>query len=778
MKKTLLISTLLIAHLHSFAVIDTLRHYDINSAKTGTSISSIQYPKQYAAFHPIAQGYIKSIIVTLGGTSSTGTVTLHLFGHEGGTSFPSFQKDLITPLVAKKTASGIQKISVDLPTPLRIDNNQFYIKIENFSANVSLIKDNVSHTTFCSSSSGGNYYYEFIEDTQGKDYYTVNAFAIDVVMDYDALTSPRYLQDITASAGIDTTLSNSRISWGDINNDSYLDLLVGGKLYKNNKNNTFSDITASSGISNTPAWIASFIDMNNDGKEDIIFIGDTSAYYDSWLFLNNGNETFTKSTLKFSPTPALMVVLPITIADVNNDKYPDLWVSQYEVTCTDQNQFGCSHPHYLFLNDKNNGFTDASSSMYPSGFTFSPTRAAMWNDFNDDNQLDLYVCNYRLKPDELWKNNGDGTFTDIASTKGLDINSQGGSGHGTGCDWADYDNDGDMDLLLSQLAHPQWTVQYDHRPTTLYQNTGAPNYNFTDLNSGVNKGNIGIQYEETHAGAAWGDMNADGLTDFFITAFYGCRYNDMYIQKPDHSFEIKSFDYGVQDIASASDATMIDFDNDGKLDIACGAKTGDVFRLYKNKGNYGNNYLEIDLTSTSGNTFAIGAKVVVYAGGNKYTQYQMPYHGAGMSKGNRLFFGLGKTTTVDSVVVRWPNGTLKTEKFTNIPVNHFVKLTEGGKVVVNVSAPIPLLTSLQVFPNPATTDITFSYELEHTASVTLDIYSLLGQKISVVNEQQAGGKHTFQWQAKDAKGNKLAAGVYSYRMQINEEIKTGLVVIN
>lgn len=670
-KLYLLFVTLFVTNVNVFGVMDTLRQYNPNTVNNNYYYNSATYTSQYAYFATKAPGFINKITLTLGGNAPNKSVTIHIYGQEGGEPFPEIKKDLVTPLVFTKTTSGIEKVTVTLPTPVWVDNNQFFLEATNFtSTSLRLLRDNGVYTPYCSSSSGGNYNYIYLY-TPTASYYDTHAFAIDVIMDCpNGTTSPSYFQDVTASSGVGSHGSRN-ICWGDFNNDHYLDLLASGRLFKNNRNGTFTDITTSAGI-NSPSEITSFIDINNDGKEDIIYLGDTTTAFPSALYLNNGDETFTKLPLDFSFSPLLMTVLSIGIVDVNNDKYPDLWVSQYEGSV-----LASSFPHYLFINDHNNGFTDGSNMIYPNGYTYKPTRGSAWTDFNNDNQLDLYVANYRLEPDEFWKNNGNSTFTDIASAKGLDINSQGGSGHGTGADWADYDNDGDMDLLLCQLAHPSYTVQYDHRPTTIYQNTGAPNYNFVDLNPGVEAGGTGIQFEETHAGGAWGDLNNDGLQDFFISAFYGCRYSDVYLQKPDHSFELKSFEFGVQNLSTAADATIIDFDNDGRLDLVCGVNDANII-LYKNNIPLNNNWVAFDLNSTSGNYFGIGAKVVVYAGGNIYTQMQIPFHGANVSKGNRLFFGLDQALIIDSVNVQWPNGVINAEKFCVPNVNNVYTLIENS----------------------------------------------------------------------------------------------------
>ncbi|MBI4947694.1 MAG: VCBS repeat-containing protein, partial [Bacteroidetes bacterium] len=480
----------LLPAINCFAVIDTLRHYN-PAAVNNSSLSPTTYPSQYACFTPPAPGYIKSIVVTLGGSSSTGSVTVHIYGHEGGEFFPSFEKDLIAPVTINKTVAGKQKVTINLTTPVLVDNNLFFIKLTNFSSNVTLIRDQSMHASFCSSASGGDYYYLWVMNTSNQIAYSSNAFAIDVLMDYtEGVTSPQYFQDITVAAGISTGLSNNCVAWADINNDGYLDLMVAGKLYKNMGNSTFTDITASAGIT-IGTWISTFMDMNNDGKDDILFLNGSGA---NSIYINNGNETFTKNALNLT-TPAFVSLSTVSVGDFNNDSYPDLFVGQLWTNDAQMNEK--YYRHYLYLNDKNLGFIDNTSLIIPDSLdwetlsgTASPSpykvgttravRGAQFVDYNNDGKLDLFIANYRLQPDELWRNNGDGTFTDVCLSIGIDISSNGGSQHGTGCDWADYDNDGDMDLLLPQLAHPNNINCCGDYGTTVYRNNGTPAFNFTN----------------------------------------------------------------------------------------------------------------------------------------------------------------------------------------------------------------------------------------------------------------------------------------------------------
>jgi hypothetical protein len=162
-----------------------------------------------------------------------------------------------------------------------------------------------------------------------------------------SISAQPYFQDVSTSSGIGSALGFRTTNWGDIDNDGYLDLLTSGKLFLNNKNGTFTDITATAGIT-APYYSSIFIDMNNDGLEDILFLHTTPA--NNTIYINNGNKTFTGSPINMG-TPAYVFISTMSIADVNNDKYPDLFVGQLR----DNN--GNPLKNYLYINNKNNGFT-------------------------------------------------------------------------------------------------------------------------------------------------------------------------------------------------------------------------------------------------------------------------------------------------------------------------------------------------------------------------------------------------------------------------------------
>ena len=658
--------------------------------------------------------------------------------------------DLTPPITLHKTVAGDEMIVVILPASIHLDNNQFFVWIEDFQNGAKLASDNVTYPAFClAGSSGVDFYYEYLETSSGALTFKTNAFIIDVIVDYETLPSPSYFEDYTVASGIlSDAYSNRGASVGDFNNDGWDDLIRRNLLYKNDHGN-FIDITAAAGISGNP-YASAFADMNNDGLLDIVYILIDSVI----IYRNNGDETFTRFTSATSGANlAYDGTQTFSVADINNDKYPDLFIGRLWKT------YPTPLPNYLYLNNKDFTLTDITTTLYPNpAQNLLRTRASQFVDYNDDGLVDLYVTNYYLERDEIWQNNGNLNFMNIIAAKGIDSNAT-GSNHGTGVAWADYDNDGDMDLLLPQFAHPAYVVQYDHRGTTIYQSDGKPNYNFTDL-IGTPSPDDDIEFEETHAGAVFGDVNNDGLQDFYITNFYICRYSDFYIQKPDHRFELKTQYYlPSQYFNTGEDALMFDFNNDGKLDLVTG-QFNKYFTIFKNNFPGNNNYLKLLLRSTSGNSYSLGGRATVYAAGQKYTLEVYTGRGARMGDPYTLHFGLGIFATIDSVVVKWPVNPPVYETFKGLQINHAYTLFEGGQVLVTGQGEKKMLSAFKAYSNPALSQFTVSGYMEEGSETELSIKDITGNWISEIVPKTKIPVGPFSFKISEQQLSRLASGVY------------------
>ncbi|HPD64737.1 MAG TPA: FG-GAP-like repeat-containing protein [Bacteroidia bacterium] len=755
-----------------YSVNDTLRMYDPKNVLSNY-YNPTTYPTQVARFDLPFPAIIKGFLLEVSGDPGS-SFKMQFLGHEGGVALISLFNDLIPPKIITKVNSGQEKIWVPLDSPyVRLDNTQFFLAFSDFKG-LRLITDRTDHPFSCKSSSGGDYYYQYGISSSGQ-YQLMSssnrAFAIDVILEYPSKQSSNIFRDVTAEAGFPLTLSNASIAAADYNQDGFMDLLVSGRFFENNKNGTFTDLTATKGIINKYSGVSAnaFVDMDNDGDLDIIlFGGDTSV-----LFINQ-NGSFTERTLSL---PNFKAFLSFSFADINNDQYPDLFVSQLWQTYPEP------EPNYFFYNTGNLDFTDNTNVIYPlyDGKWNWPNRAwdpgnyivernrnsrgSQWIDYDNDGDLDLYVTNYFLQPDELYKNNGNGTFTDICQLKGIDVNSS-GSNHGTGVDWYDYDNDGDLDLLLPQFAHPRFIGPYDHRGTTIYRNQGPPDYDFTDMVGQINnypglKAPIGIELEETHAGGAWGDVNNDGLADFLMTVFYGCRYINFYEQQTDHTFQMKTFDYGLWRINTGTDLVWLDYDNDGRLDLACG--DNGQFRLFKNDVYNSRRWLELDLMANSSNKYAIGARAYVYAGGKTYMQEVCAGRGQKMQKPYRLHFGLNYTKNIDSVVVVWPSKPQKREVFKNIQSNKCYKLSEGGNVVLPTRSELPSLT-FSIFPNPASEFVSIQINNFPGENVRLSLLNSLSQTIDFLIINTETGRSVYKFNLEN-----LPQGLYFIKAETSQQ---------
>ncbi len=469
------------------------------------------------------------------------------------------------------------------------------------------------------------------------------------------------------------------VSAGDFDNDGLTDIMIGNFnanliLYKNNTT-SFANVTASAGI-NLPGWGGSinWFDYNNDGRLDAAFGNDGVPYHYNYLFRNDNLSSFTNVAYSSGLTDSAST-LCFASADYDNDGDMDLF-------CGSQTT-GTHGTNYLYRNNGNGSFTDVTTG---SGMLVYPySWGADWGDFDNDGDMDIYLANSNA-PNQLFKNNGDGTFTDVSAIYGVDDPTQSFS-----CGWFDYENDGDLDLYVANAS-----TGIDK----LYRNDGST---FVDVAAAV----------------------------------------------------------GTNDALHSACITLGDYNNDGFIDIYL-VNNGAANRLYKSNAGNSNKWVIIKLIGTASNRSAIGSRVRVKTG--SLNQIREVQGGSGGKGQNSLpvEFGLGSSGLIDSVIVRWPSGTV--QGFANVNPNTIYTLTEGGVLlgVNNTGSEIPVQYELlQNYPNPFNPATIITFDLPKAGPVKLIIYDILGKEVKVlVNEFLQPAKYEVNWNARD-----LPSGVYFYKME-------------
>src|SRR5689334_2868071 len=481
------------------------------------------------------------------------------------------------------------------------------------------------------------------------DIFMVNSGAADFYQPKTPLKNALYknnrdgtFTDVTDKAGVaGGSQFGMGCAVGDFDNDGYQDLLVTAygtcTLYKNNGNGTFTDVTAKAGVA-APGWTTSAVwfDYDNDGKLDLflcsfvefsvksnVICGDNKLgrrYYciprvfkptPNLLFHNNGNGTFTEVSRGTDIQRALGKGLGVVATDVNGDGLMDLFVANDTVQ------------NFLFANRGKGKWEELGLAAEVAFSANGQPRSGMGvdaADFDQDGLQDLFVANVDQEMFSLYKNRGSESFADVAHANGVAQSTRLLSGWGL--KFFDYDNDGNLDLLLAN-GHPDdmienYSTQVKYaEPLLLFHNDGGK---LRDVSKG--------------AGPAF-----------------------------ERSFPARGLAVG-------------DMTNKGRLDVVI-SNNGAAPEILKNVGADGNHWVGLTLEGVTCNRDAVGAKISWSFDGQKRTRIKT---GAGSylsSHDPRMLLGVGPATKIDWIEITWPQPSGKVERLTDVPLDRYVRVVEG-----------------------------------------------------------------------------------------------------
>ncbi|MBI5529386.1 MAG: CRTAC1 family protein [Deltaproteobacteria bacterium] len=536
-------------------------------------------------------------------------------------------------------------------------------------------------------------------------------YSASLLMLTAVLGAEPFFADVSEHVGL-SGVAGHFISAADYNNDGYVDLLVDGhRLFRNlgPPEYMFRDAADEAGLeplsSEHEIGHAVFGDFDNDGCPDLFA---TSGKFDEKgdpcepiLWRNKCDGTFedvTERSKIANPYPAQAAAW----ADYDRDGLPDIYIANYE-TAESTDYF----PDTLWRNNGDGTFADETLVAGINDDVLKhPGRGVAWCDFDNDFWPDVYVANYRLRPNYLWRNVGGRWFYDAALVRGVagvgrnEDGSAGGPlfGHTIGAAWGDIDNDGNFDLFVANLAHKDAERGPYNDDSKLYLNSGPPRYEFRNIRAQagirlhdsrlmthdppslfeLRRGTpeptadnrqpttASVPRDELFAGAAFADFDNDGDLDLFVPQIYDLAHAQgrLYRNKGDLTFEEIAGEAGVRRIDTYA-AAWADFDNDGCPDLVTAGreKTGarPSVKVFANTCTWGNHFVGAKLVGSRSNRMAIGAVMRVHAGGKVLTRQIEGGSGShGQQNSPVLHFGLGKDAKIDKVEITWPSGCVET----------------------------------------------------------------------------------------------------------------------
>ncbi len=559
-----------------------------------------------------------------------------------------------------------------------------------------------------------------------KSYPVTTIFTPEQIANSHQITTyPIQFHDITKQAGINWDFNNGAtghhyfiettgggVALFDYNNDGLLDILVvqGGPipgnpntqpfpkmnaLYRNNGDGTYTDVTKGSGLDSYTGYGmgVSIADYDNDGWPDVYI----TAYGGNHLFKNNRNGTFTEVThvAGVADTEGKIFPWPLSSAwgDFDNDGHLDLFICHYaswsiplDKPCLLEGELSYCRPQVyqpsvsrLYHNNGDGTFTDITEK---AGINAVPGKAmgAVWMDYDDDGWMDLFVTNDTM-PNTLWHNNRNGTFTNMAMQAGVAVGPDGTPMSGMGIAPGDFFHNGEDSLLV---------VNFSGETKSVFKNIGHGIFEEDSYQSDMASSNLqflGFGLESI-------DYDLDGNLDVVVGNGHVLDHIEIlgegstYAQSQQlfhNNGRGKFFDdvHSLGDLAKprvTRGLAVGDIDNDGDQDIVMVAQNGPL-QVFRNDGGNRNNWLTIRLEGVHSNRDAIGAKVTIFT---SHGQQTARIHGGSSYISHsdlRITFGLSSVTRIDAIEIRWPLGL--TQKFGSLKSNHFYYVKEGGSPILD-----------------------------------------------------------------------------------------------
>src|SRR5947207_623701 len=515
---------------------------------------------------------------------------------------------------------------------------------------------------------------------------------------YGGVDTKRYIVEVVGCG----------VAFLDYDNDGWLDLLVlsgtrlesappgtTNRLYKNNRDGTFTDVTEKAGLTST-GWASAVTvgDYDNDGFDDLFI----TYYGHNMLYHNNGNGTFLDVTKRAGlAQDAVRYGSGCSWVDYDRDGKLGLFVANYLNTTLEKLPKPGENPDctwkgvavncgprglptgfvQLFHNNGDGTFIEVSKQSGVAAAAGSYPMTVVAADYDNDGWPDIYVaCD--STPSWLFRNQHDGTFHEEALERGVALSEDGMEQAGMGLAVGDCDLDGNLDIFKTNFADDT---------NVLYRNDGKGNFDDITIRSG-----IGVETRYVGWGTGMVDLDNDGYPDLFIAT--GSVYPEVERKLPSYPFHsprlvfrnlgdgrfeelVEEAGPGIADTHASRGCAFGDFDNDGDMDVLV-MNMKEPPSLLRNDVTSGGHWLKVLLVGSKSNRSAIGSRVTVIYGKLRQAQEVLAQSSFYSVNDRRLHFGIGAEVSAD-LSIRWTNGA--TENISKVAANQLVIIREGAGII-------------------------------------------------------------------------------------------------
>jgi hypothetical protein len=581
-----------------------------------------------------------------------------------------------------------------------------------------------------------------------------------------------YTQGHIGGPTTEAIIYSAGVACGDYDNDGWEDLYVArgsigaNLLFRNLGNGTFQDVAVAAGVAQPGTQTHAPCFADLNGDGLLDLFIGGIESFTLAVYKNLGNGTFQNVTASTGIVYS-GDTYGAALGDYDRDGDPDLWLAHFGSPNGTGN---------LWKNNGNFTFTDADleAEIVVGGivqYGFTPN----WADINNDDWPDMLLVS-DFGTSQIFLNDGDGTFTDVTSAVITDEDGMGGA-------VADYDNDGDLDWFVSSVWGTCCNKNEDPSRllgisgNRLYRNAGNGTFQDVTAASGVTMGGWGW-------GASFQDFNNDGFVDIYHTNGYvgatqwSADSSRLFVADGDNTFTEMSTALGLSDTRRGRGIACFDYDRDGDLDIF-NANMNQAPTFWRNDGGNANNWLNVKLVGDAPNTEAAGARVYVSPTGGALTYMREIRVGNNYISQDPTVahFGAQALGSVSWVRVEWPDG--QVDIFNNVPTNQtFVAYQTPTAIDLPPGEAAQGVTLLEVAPNPVVAGTSFRYSIERDAPVRLAIFDASGRAVRVlVDRVQAAGQHEARWDSRDDDERGVAAGVYLYKLEARGTTMLGKVSV-